>query len=93
MTTLVVGCGYLGRRVAALLVGRGERVIGTTRDVGKADELAGIGAEPFVLDVLRFLAAELETPARSRAPRGNASPTLRVVRGGCRDGRGAAEEA
>lgn len=70
MTTLVVGCGYLGRRVAAMLVGRGERVIGTTRHPGKAGELAGMGIEPFALDVLHVHAAEPETPPRPRVPRG-----------------------
>ena len=52
MTTLVVGCGYLGRRVAALLVARGERVIGTTRNLAKAEELVRVGVEPWILDVL-----------------------------------------
>lgn len=52
MTTLVVGCGYLGRRVAMRLVARGERVIGTTRGAAKAEELVMIGVEPVVLDLL-----------------------------------------
>jgi nucleoside-diphosphate-sugar epimerase len=53
MTTLIVGCGYLGRRVAMRLVERGERVIGTTRDPAKAEDLERIGVEPLILDLLR----------------------------------------
>ena len=52
MTTLIVGCGYLGRRVAGQLVARGDRVIGTTRNPAWARSLAAIGVEPAVLDVL-----------------------------------------
>ncbi len=52
MTTLIVGCGYLGRRVAARLLARGERVIGTTRSPQWASSLAGFGIIPVVFDVL-----------------------------------------
>jgi len=48
---LVVGCGYLGRRVAARWLARGERVIGTTRSAVRAAELAAAGIEPVVIDV------------------------------------------
>lgn len=50
--TLIVGCGYLGARVARRLVERGERVIGTTRSPQRADALAALGVEPILLDVL-----------------------------------------
>lgn len=50
--TLIFGCGYLGRRVATRLVGRGEAVFGTTRSAGRADELARLGIRPVVADVL-----------------------------------------
>jgi nucleoside-diphosphate-sugar epimerase len=52
MTTLIVGCGYLGRRVASRLIERGERVLGTTRRESNADVLSSLGIEPVVLDVL-----------------------------------------
>ncbi len=51
-TTLIVGCGYLGRRVGRLLSMRGERVFGTTRSAERADELARWGIEPVIADVL-----------------------------------------
>jgi nucleoside-diphosphate-sugar epimerase len=47
---LVVGCGYLGRRVAAAWRSAGRRVAALTR--GRADELARDGLEPVVGDVL-----------------------------------------
>ena len=52
MTTLIVGCGYLGRRMAARLLKGGERVIGTTRDPAKAAGLERVGVEPLLLDVI-----------------------------------------
>jgi nucleoside-diphosphate-sugar epimerase len=51
-TTLIVGCGYLGRRVGRLLSARGERVLGTTRKAERAGALAAWGIEPVVADVL-----------------------------------------
>jgi nucleoside-diphosphate-sugar epimerase len=48
---LVVGCGYLGSRVARRWVGRGDRVIGITRSAARAEPLAAAGIEPETLDV------------------------------------------
>lgn len=53
MTTLIIGCGYLGLRVGELLAGRSERVFGTTRSVGRFTELSAKGIEPIAADVLR----------------------------------------
>jgi nucleoside-diphosphate-sugar epimerase len=50
-TTLIVGCGYLGRRVGARLVGR-DRVFGTCRSERRAAELSSLGIEPIIADVL-----------------------------------------
>jgi nucleoside-diphosphate-sugar epimerase len=52
MTTLIVGCGYLGRRVGERLARRGERVFGTTRSVEKAPILTNLGIEPVIATVL-----------------------------------------
>jgi nucleoside-diphosphate-sugar epimerase len=49
MDTLIVGCGYLGKRVAALWQARGHRVFATTRR--RADELRAYGIEPLVCDL------------------------------------------
>jgi nucleoside-diphosphate-sugar epimerase len=49
---LIVGCGYLGRRVATLWRAAGHRVFATTRSERRADELRGLGVEPVVCDVL-----------------------------------------
>lgn len=48
---LVVGCGYLGERVARLWLARRERVLAVTRRPDRAAELEAIGIEPLVADV------------------------------------------
>jgi len=48
---LVVGCGYLGGRVARRWLARGDRVVGITRSSTRAATLAAAGIEPEVLDV------------------------------------------
>jgi nucleoside-diphosphate-sugar epimerase len=53
MKTLIFGCGYLGQRLAARLGRDGGRVYGTVRSPARAEEIAGIGIEPVVADVLR----------------------------------------
>ena len=53
MSTLIVGCGYLGQRVGAALLLRGERVHGTVRSPERALEIARLGIEPSIVDVLR----------------------------------------
>ncbi len=52
-STLIIGCGYLGKRVGRLLVGRGDRVFGTSRSRDKADALAASGIEPVIAEVTR----------------------------------------
>jgi nucleoside-diphosphate-sugar epimerase len=49
-SSLIVGCGYLGSRVAELWLKQGRTVFATTR--GRADELRGRGIEPVVCDIL-----------------------------------------
>ncbi len=50
MTHLIVGCGYLGKTLARLWLAQSHRVLATTR--GRGDELAALGIEPIVCDVL-----------------------------------------
>lgn len=47
---LIIGCGYLGRRVAALWREQGQRVVATTRK--HVEELRGLGLETVLCDVL-----------------------------------------
>ena len=53
MDKLILGCGYLGRRVARLWRAEGHRVWATTRTSAGAAELADLGLNPLVCDVLR----------------------------------------
>jgi nucleoside-diphosphate-sugar epimerase len=53
LTVLIVGCGYLGTRVAALLLRRGDRVLATTRKPERADAFRRLGIEPVLFDVLK----------------------------------------
>lgn len=48
---LVVGCGYLGERVARLWRDAGETVFVVTRSTARADALASDGYRPIVADV------------------------------------------
>jgi nucleoside-diphosphate-sugar epimerase len=50
-TRLVVGCGYLGERVARRWAGDGARVLGVTRREARGRELATVGVDPIVADV------------------------------------------
>lgn len=52
MTTLIIGCGYLGERLGTRLRQQGERVIGTVRSPASADRIAALGIEPVIADVL-----------------------------------------
>ncbi len=59
MRIFVAGAtGVIGMRLLPLLIAEGHEVAGMTRTPGKADALAGAGAEPFVCDV--FDLPELE---------------------------------
>jgi len=49
---LVIGCGYLGRHIAALWRAQGQRVLATTRSTTRADEWRTLGLVPIVCDVL-----------------------------------------
>jgi nucleoside-diphosphate-sugar epimerase len=53
MRVLVVGAsGAIGRRLVSQLAERGHQVTGTSRSAANAGRLAGLGADPAVLDVL-----------------------------------------
>jgi nucleoside-diphosphate-sugar epimerase len=53
MRVLVAGAsGAIGSRLVPQLVERGHEVVGTSRSPGKSERLAGLGAEPIVLDLL-----------------------------------------
>ena len=47
-TRLVVGCGYLGERVARRWLAAGDHVVAVTRRPARAAELAAAGIEPLV---------------------------------------------
>ena len=52
MTTLIIGCGYLGQRLGPLLRQQGERVFGTVRSAHRAALIATLGIEAIIADVL-----------------------------------------
>ncbi|MFP4143587.1 MAG: NAD-dependent epimerase/dehydratase family protein [Phycisphaeraceae bacterium] len=60
---LVVGCGYLGQRVARQLLERGRTVFVTTRSPGKAAKLGRLGLRPLLLDVTQPLTLASLAPA------------------------------
>ncbi|MFK7821961.1 MAG: SDR family oxidoreductase [Planctomycetaceae bacterium] len=53
MRCLIIGCGYLGQRVAALLLADGHEVCALTRSVTNAEKLQSLGVSPIVGDVMQ----------------------------------------
>lgn len=53
MRTLVIGCGYLGQRVAAIWKARGDEVYVLTRSIDRAERFDQQGYLPIVGDVLQ----------------------------------------
>ena len=53
MHRLILGCGYLGRRVAAAWAACGDDVSAVTRSPENAEALAAMGLTPIVADVTR----------------------------------------
>ena len=51
-TRLVVGCGYLGQRVARLWREQGDLVFAVTRSAGRAAEFQAQGWQPIIADIL-----------------------------------------
>ncbi len=90
---LIVGCGYLGRRLASALVAKDRTVYATTRDQAKTSALAALGVRPLILSVTQPVTYASLTPALQAASldvyylippgRSAGSPTPRqVVLGG-----------
>jgi nucleoside-diphosphate-sugar epimerase len=53
MKVFVAGAsGTIGRRLAPMLVAAGHEVVGSTRTAEKQSQLAGLGAEPVLMDAL-----------------------------------------
>jgi nucleoside-diphosphate-sugar epimerase len=52
MTTLTVGCGYLGQRLGAMLSRAGQQVYGTVRSPARAAQITAHGIAPIIADVL-----------------------------------------
>jgi nucleoside-diphosphate-sugar epimerase len=59
LAKLIVGCGYLGRRVARLWQEAGEQVWVLTRSAEKAKSLAAEGVSPIVADIHRIRESDL----------------------------------
>jgi nucleoside-diphosphate-sugar epimerase len=53
MTKLIVGCGYLGLRVAKLWLAAGQAVVGVNRSPARAEELKQQGIVGVVADITR----------------------------------------
>lgn len=52
MTTLIVGCGYLGERLGRHLRHQGDQVVGTVRSARRAEFIESLGISPLIADVL-----------------------------------------
>lgn len=61
--SLIVGCGYLGKRLAAALLAHRRNVYATTRDQTKTAALASLGTRPLILSVTQPITYASLTPA------------------------------
>lgn len=62
-TSLIVGCGYLGSRLAQKLLASDVTVYGTTRSESNARKLASLGIRPMLLSVTQPVTYASLTPA------------------------------
>lgn len=62
---VILGCGYVGLRLARALAAEGVAVVGTTRGEARFGEIRAAGAEPVAADVLR---PETLAPLAARRP-------------------------
>ncbi len=53
MDKLIIGCGYVGKRVAEVWKSQGHRIYVTTRSPDRAEDLRENGFTPFVCDVTK----------------------------------------
>lgn len=60
---LIVGCGYVGRRLAGRLIERGVTVFGTSRSAERAAQLAELGVRPLIVSVTQPVTFAALTPA------------------------------
>lgn len=62
-TSLIIGCGYLGRSLAVRLIAEGQTVYGTTRSFDHAPALIGLGIQPLVVSVTQPVTFAAMRPA------------------------------
>lgn len=67
-TTLIMGCGFLGRPLAKQLVALGKTVHGSTRSTDHAIDLAAMGVHPALLSVTQKLTFAALTPLLDGRP-------------------------
>jgi nucleoside-diphosphate-sugar epimerase len=60
---LILGCGYLGRRIATRLIEQGVTVFGSTRQPARAAQLAALGVRPLLVHVTQRLTFAALAPA------------------------------
>lgn len=65
-TLVVLGCGFAGTAVARRALARGDRVVATTRDRGRAQALAAEGIEAHAIAVLGASDVEALVPEGAR---------------------------
>jgi hypothetical protein len=64
---LIIGCGYLGRRVTALWCAHNHRVFATTRSTARAGEWRALGLQSILCDVLDAASLRSLPPVESIA--------------------------
>jgi nucleoside-diphosphate-sugar epimerase len=61
-SVLIIGCGWVGTKLATTLISQNVNVFGTTRSAEKASSLRSLGIEPIIFDLEKEDAIQTDLP-------------------------------
>lgn len=61
-SVLIIGCGWIGTKLATTLISQNINVFGTTRSAEKASSLRSLGIEPIIFDLEKEDAIQTDLP-------------------------------
>lgn len=61
-SVLIIGCGWIGTKLATTLISQNINVFGTTRSAEKASSLRSLGIEPIIFDLEKEEAIQTDLP-------------------------------
>ena len=61
-SVLIIGCGWVGTKLATTLISQNIKVFGTTRSTEKASSLSSLGIEPIIFDLEKEDSIQTDLP-------------------------------